>query len=83
MKGPVTAVEKAPILLREDSEYALERLSSILTVDNYEDFGNHATEAMRETDLFTIAQVLSTRLYYMLPLSFSPYFITFLAFRRC
>lgn len=55
MKGLITAIEKAPVLLREDSEYALERLSSILTINNYEDFGNHAREAMGETGLFTIA----------------------------
>ncbi|XP_075662196.1 uncharacterized protein LOC142631769 [Castanea sativa] len=58
MKGPALISEKPPVLLREDSEYALEKLSSIITVDNYEDLGNHATEAMGETGLFTISQAM-------------------------
>ena len=37
----------------------LERLSSIITVDDYEDLSNHATEAMGEMGLFCIAQVNS------------------------
>ncbi|XP_075653876.1 uncharacterized protein LOC142624224 [Castanea sativa] len=41
-----------------DSGYALERLSSIMTADDYEDLGNHATEAMGETGLFTIAHAM-------------------------
>ena len=57
MKGPSTAQEKPPILLREDSKYALENLSSIITSDDYEDLSNHATEAMGEMGLFCIAQV--------------------------
>ena len=32
---------------------------SIITSENYEDFGNHSTEAMGETGLFNIAQVIS------------------------
>ena len=38
---------------------ALERLSSIITVDDYENLSNHATEAMGEMGLFCIAQVNS------------------------
>ena len=37
MKGLSTSQEKPPILLREDSKYALERLSSIITSEDYED----------------------------------------------
>ena len=54
MKGP-SVTEKPPVLLREDSKYALEQLSSIITSDDYEDLSNHATEAMGETRLFNIA----------------------------
>ena len=55
MKGLSTMQEKPPVLLREDSKYALEKLSSIMSSDDYEDLGNHATEAMGETGLFSIA----------------------------
>ena len=33
MKGPFTTQEKPPVLLREDSKYALEKLSSIISFD--------------------------------------------------
>ena len=59
MTGSVPFAEKTPILLREDSKYVLEQLSSIITIDDYEDLSNHATKAMRETGLFCIAQVTS------------------------
>ena len=59
MTGYDPSIEKAPILLHEDSKYVLEQLSSIITVDDYEDLSNHATEAMGETGLFCIAQVIS------------------------
>ena len=49
--------KKPPVLLREDPKYALEKLSSIIGNEDYEDLGNHLTEAMRETGLFSIAQV--------------------------
>ncbi|XP_030954307.1 uncharacterized protein LOC115976903 [Quercus lobata] len=58
MKAPSTSQEKPPPLLRDDSKYALEKLSSIITSEDYEDLGNHSTEAMRETGLFAIAQSL-------------------------
>ncbi|KAK9993557.1 hypothetical protein SO802_023260 [Lithocarpus litseifolius] len=58
MGGQVPNVEKPPVLLREDSKYALEKLSSIITSDDYEDLGNHATEAMGETGLFNLAQAV-------------------------
>ena len=52
-QGPVT--EKRPVLLREDPQYALKQLSSIIKGDDYEDLGNHATEVMGETSLFSLA----------------------------
>ena len=57
MKDP-SVTEKPPVLLREDSKYMLEQLSSIITSDDYEDLSNHAIEAMGETGLFNIAQVI-------------------------
>ena len=58
MKGPSISQEKPPVLPRENSKYALERLSSIITFEDYEDLSNHSTEAMGETRLFIIAQVI-------------------------
>ena len=58
MKALSTSQEKPPILLCEDSKYALEQLSSIISSEDYEDLGNHSTEAMGETGLFAIAQVI-------------------------
>ena len=58
MKVPSTSQEKPPVLFREDSKYALEQLSSIITSEDYEDIGNHSTEVMGETGLFAIAQVI-------------------------
>ena len=57
MITPPGSQKKPPILLHEDPKYALERLSSIITSEDYEDLGNHSTEAMGETGLFGIAQV--------------------------
>ena len=57
MKGPSTNQEKPPVLLREDSKHALEQISSIISSEHYKDLGNHSTEAMGETGLFTITQV--------------------------
>ena len=54
-KGPGT--EKRPVLLREDPQYALKQLLSILKDDDYEDLGNHSTKAMGEMGLFSLAQV--------------------------
>ena len=55
MKAPSTIQEKPPILLREDSKHALEQISSIISVEDYEDLGNHSTEAMGESGLFAVA----------------------------
>ena len=57
MVPPPDSQKKPPVLLREDSKYALEKLSSIIGSEDYEDLGNHSTEAMGETGLFSIAQV--------------------------
>ena len=55
---PSLGSQKKPhVLLRKDPTYALEKLSSIITSEDYEDLGNHSTEAMGETGLFSIAQV--------------------------
>ena len=57
IKGPVPVAEERPVLFREDSSYSLKQLSSIIKEDDYSDLGNHATEAMGETDLFILAQL--------------------------
>ena len=48
MKALSINQEKPPVLLREDSKYALEQISSIISTEDYEDLGNHSTEAMGE-----------------------------------
>ena len=55
MIPPPGSQKKPPVLLREDPKYALEKLSSIIGNEDYEDLGNHSTEAMGETGLFSIA----------------------------
>ena len=57
MKAPSTDKEKPPVLLREDSKHVLEQISSIMKSEDYEDLGNHSTEAMGELGLFAVAQV--------------------------
>ena len=57
MVPPPASQKKPPVLLCEDPKYALEKLSSIIGNENYEDLGNHSTEAMGETGLLSIAQV--------------------------
>ena len=61
MKAPSTNQEKPPPLLRDDSKFSLEKLSSIISSEDYEDLGNHSTEAMGETGLFAVAQVIFVR----------------------
>ncbi|XP_030933003.1 uncharacterized protein LOC115958885 [Quercus lobata] len=58
MKGPLKDQEKPLVLLREDSKHALEQISSIMSAEDYEDLGNHSTEAMGETGLFAITQAM-------------------------
>ena len=70
MKGPSTTKEKPHVLLCEDSKYAFERLTSIITSENYKDLSNHSTEAMGETRLFSIAQVTMSGNF-----TFRPYFL--------
>ena len=55
MIAPLGTQKKPPILLCEDPKYALEKLLSIITCEDYEDLGNHSTEAMGEMGLFSIA----------------------------
>ena len=57
MVPPPGSQKKPPVLLHEDPKYALGKISSIISSEDYEDLGNHSTEAMRETGLFSIAQV--------------------------
>ena len=64
MVPPPGSQKKPPVLLREDPKYALGKLSSIISSENYEDLGNHSTEAMGETSLFSIAQVRARHCYY-------------------
>lgn len=61
MKASSTSQEKPPPLLRDDSKFALEKLSSIISFEDYEDLGNHSTEAIGETSLFAVAQVMFIR----------------------
>ena len=58
MKGLSSSQKKPPILLREDPKYALETLTSIMTTKDYKDLSNPSTEAMGETGLFSIVQVI-------------------------
>ena len=62
-QGPIT--EKRLVLLSEDSRYAIKQLSSIIKDDDYKDLGNHATEAMRETGIFSLTRYANP--------SFSPF----------
>ena len=55
--------KKPPVLLREDPKYVLGKFSSIIGSEDYEDLGNHSTEAMGETGLFSIAQVRARHTY--------------------
>ena len=61
MKAPSTSQEKPPPLLRDDSKFALEKLSLIILSEDYKDLGNHSTKAMGETGLFVVAQVTFIR----------------------
>ena len=57
MVPPPGSQKKPHVLLRGDPKYALGKISSIIGSEDYEDLGNHSTEAMGETGLFSIAQV--------------------------
>ena len=58
MKAPSNIPEKPPVLLHEDSKHALEQISSITSAEDYEDLGNHSIEAMGESSLFAVVQVI-------------------------
>ena len=77
MKGPYTTQEKPPVLLHKDSKYALEKLSSFISPDDYEDLSNHATEAMGETGFFCITQVSNVHPIPFLPIHLSLSLTTF------
>ena len=55
MAGQGLVTKKCPVLLLEDPQYALKQFSSIIKGENYEDLGNHATEAIRGMGLFSLA----------------------------
>ena len=76
MKAPDTKQERPPPLLRDDSKFPLEKLSSIITAEDYEDLGNHSTEAMGETSLFAVAQVSFARQLCFFSLFFFYYYVT-------
>ena len=58
MKAPSATQEKPPVFLCEDSKYAMEHISSIISIEDYEDLGNQSTKAMGESGLFAVAQVI-------------------------
>ena len=78
MVPPPGSQKKPPVLLREDPKYALEKLSSIIGNEDYEDLGNHLTEAMGEMGLFSIAQVKVCHTFaheYILCLNLAPFLL--------
>ena len=78
MIPPPGSQKKLPVLLCEDPKYALEKLSSIIGNKDYEDLGNHSTEAMGETGLFSIAQVRVRHILvreYILCLNLTPFLL--------
>ena len=80
MIPPPGSQKKPLVLLREDPKYVLGKLSSIITSEDYEDLGNHSTEAMGETGLFSIAQVNVRR---FLPVDILCLKLTSTLFRPC
>ena len=58
MKALSNIPEKPPVLLYEDFKQALKQISSIIFVEDYKDIRNHSTEAMGESGLFVVAQVI-------------------------
>ena len=72
MKVPSTIPKKPPVLLCEDSKHALEQISSIIFVKDYEDLGNHSTKAMGEFGLFCSWLGNPTRHLYVRQLNLRP-----------
>ena len=74
MIPPSSSQKKLLVLLHENPKYALEKLSLIITSEDYKDLGNHSTEAMGETGLFSITQVnircFFPRLYSLFEINF-------------
>ena len=68
MTDEVPITKKPPVLLCEDSQYALKQISSIIKDEDYEDLGNHAMEAMGEMYLFNLTQVCTRPLCFIHPL---------------
>ena len=68
MTSEVPVTKKHPVLLRQDSQYALKQISSIIKDEDYEDLGNHATEVMGEMGLFNLAQVCIRPFRFIRPL---------------
>ena len=66
MKAPSTIPEKPPVLLYEDSKHALKQISSIISTEDYEDLGNHSTEAMVEFGLIAVSQVIRPVIFTLL-----------------
>ena len=66
MKVPSTIPEKPPVLLCEDSQHALKQISSIISTEDYEDLGNHSTEAMGEFGLIAVSQVIRPVIFTLL-----------------
>ena len=58
MKASSNILKKPPVLLCEDSKHAFKQISSIISTEDYEDLGNHSTEAMGESGLFAVTQVI-------------------------
>ena len=75
MVPPPGSQKKPPVLLHEDLKYALGKLSSIIGSEDYEDLGNHSTEAMGETSLFSITQVRARHYHRTIPLFIHHLFI--------
>ena len=67
MMSEVLITKKPLVLLREDSQYALKQISSIIKDEDYEDLGNHATEAIRETGRFSLTHVCIHPLCFIRP----------------
>ena len=80
MTGGEPFTKKPLVLLREDSQYALQQISSIIKDGDYEDLGNHATEAVGEIGYFYLTQACIRPLYFIHPIIL--YTNTFLTFVR-
>ena len=69
---------KHTVLLHKDLYYANGQLSSIIKADDYEDLGNHATEATGEMGLFSLSQVCIHP--YFFPVTFLSLFLMMFQF---